>query len=262
MKLFLRVLKTDLQRTVASLRFILSVAGLSAVILLTLSNEFQGLIVGETPITYIRLLIGYWDFNIVYLLFAAIPGATIFCADWENRYVRFSAPRSSKKIYGISKAVSCFISAALTVTLSEWLNILILRFAFPAFNTEANYMDFGAYEMFAAPGLIYIHFAIEIMYKALCAGLLCVFALWVSTKITNVFVTLAAPLLLYYLINTVSMAFKIPSNLSIHSLSRGLVNINGSPAESIVYTVAIFLTATVVLSIAFVRSCRGRIENG
>ena len=83
---------------------------------------------------------------------------------------------------------------------------------------------------------VYLYFAAVIFIKACCAGAFAEFALWLSTKITNVFVTLAAPMLAYYVLNTLMMWLRMPSKFY--------------PAFG-----AVFL-------VLFTRSCRRRLENG
>lgn len=261
MRLFFNNLRCDLYRTLFSLKFVFAVLGLSAVVIFTLLDEFSYMPPGETSITYIRVVTDYLDFRIVYLLFAAIPGATLFCADWENRFIRFSVMRSSKRVYGASKAISCAISAFLVVFLSEWINILLFSLRYPVIDAQ-NDMNLGPYDAWNKPGLILLYFLVQIVFKAFCAAFLSVLALLISTKITNVFVTLAAPLLCYYLISTFTMAIRLPANFSIVSLSRGLVSVNNDPLLSSLYIVLIFLILTAVCTAAFVRSCRRRIENG
>lgn len=260
-KPFIYSLVNDLKRMVCSFKFVVSVLALSAITLFTLFDELRYMVPGETPITYIRMVMTFLDFNIVYLLFSAIPSAIVFYTDWENRYIRFSVIRSSKKIYAISKAVSCFLTAFLVVLISEWLLILLLSFRYPINNATYN-MDFGIYQNLSNEYSVFGYFAIKIIFKSFCAGFLCVFALWLSTIITNIFVTLSAPLLFYYLIATLSSLFGVPSNLSIVNLSKGLVSIDNSPLLSIVFTLSIFGVLTIILIVAFVNSCRRRIENG
>ncbi len=260
MKLFFNTLTSDMRRMIFSFKFVAAVVGLSAVMIITLLDELS-LDISNTTVTYARMLITYLDFDIIYLLFAAIPSATVFCIDWENRYFRFSVMRLTKRKYATSKAIACFASAFLVVAFSEWLNILLFSFFFPVFNVDRP-IAYGIYDVFNTPTLIYVQFAVEILFKSLCAGFCCVFSLWISTYITNIFVTLASPLLLYYIINMFSNALLVPSNFSIHKLSNAQVNINDSPALSILYTIGIFLIAAAVLSILFVHRCRRRIENG
>ena len=69
----------------------------------------------------------------------------------------------------------------------------------------ANQMALGAFDEIGYSEWVYLYFAAVIFIKACCAGAFAEFALWLSTKITNVFVTLAAPMLAYYVLNTLMM---------------------------------------------------------
>ena len=147
MRVFLNVLKNDLARTVCSKAFIFAALGLTAATFLTGMDELPYM-TPENDLIYIYGIFQYLDFQLLYLLFAAIPGAALFCADWENRFIRFSAQRCSKRIYGVSKGIACFVSAVLVVTVSEWLDLMILRlWGFPAVNMEmANQKALGAFD--------------------------------------------------------------------------------------------------------------------
>jgi len=261
MKILLNTVRWDLKRTILSKRFLFAVLGLSLVTIVTMFDEISSFQRGITSIAYIRVIIGYLDFYIIYLLFAAIPGTTLFCADWDNRFIRFSVVRCSKSKYAASKVIACFFSAIGVVFMSEWMTIFTLRRWFPFF--EPSYeIEYGLYSLFAERDKIFGYFMVKILCKAFCAGFLCVFALWLSTKIINVFVTLAAPLLSYYLISIISYAFRIPPVFQIDNLSKGNVNINNDPSLSFLFTILIFTFASIIFGSWFVRSSNRRIENG
>ena len=90
MRVFWNVLKNDLARTVCSKAFIFAALGLTAATFLTGMDELSYM-TPENDLIYIYGIFQYLDFQLLYLLFAAIPGAALFCADWENRFIRFSA---------------------------------------------------------------------------------------------------------------------------------------------------------------------------
>ena len=130
------VLRNDFARTVCSKAFVFAALGLTAATFLTGMEELSCM-QSENDLIYIYGIFQYLDFQLLFLLFAAIPGAALFCADWENRFIRFSAQRCSKRIYGVSKGIACFVSAVLVVVVSEWLDLMILRlWGFPAVNME------------------------------------------------------------------------------------------------------------------------------
>lgn len=259
MKTFFHTLRCDLKRAICSKRFAAASTGLAIVTLFGLWVESKAIRPGETTIVHIRMVLQYWQFDIVYLLFAAIPGATVFCADWENRFIRFSMPRSSKKIYGISKAISCFLSAVSVVGVSEWLIIGILSPFFPVCSLEDQMY---AYSEFTAPEAFFLRFGIEILFKAFCAGCFAIFALWFSTKLTNTLVTLAMPVLVYYFVNTFVNALRLPGFLSVSMLSKGRIYIGDSEVLTGLYIIGFFLLIAAVFAVLFVKSCKRRVENG
>lgn len=106
------VLRNDFARTVCSKAFVFAALGLTAATFLTGMEELSYM-QSENDLIYIYGIFQYLDFQLLFLLFAAIPGAVLFCADWENRFIRFSAQRCSKRIYGVSKGIACFVSAVL-----------------------------------------------------------------------------------------------------------------------------------------------------
>lgn len=233
MRVFLNVLKNDLARTVCSKAFVFAALGLTAATFLTGMEELSYM-QSKNDLIYIYGIFQHLDFQLLFLLFAAIPGAALFCADWENRFIRFSAQRCSKRIYGVSKGIACFVSAVLVVVVSEWLDLMILR-------------------LWGFPAVIFI--------KACCAGAFAEFALWLSTKITNVFVTLAAPMLAYYVLNTLMMWLRMPSKFYPGMLSKGFSMFGGAGTTTLV-TCGIFAAFGAVFLVLFTRSCRRRLENG
>lgn len=261
MKHFFCVLGQDLRRTVLSWTFLAAVLGLAFVNVASLFDEYQ-YFHEDTSVLYLEMLLGYRNFYMVFLLFAALPGTTLFCSDWDNRYIRFSVMRSTKNAYAAGKVIACFASAILAVVLAEWLTVLAFSFQFDLYvprNAESSY---GAYQALVTPAGTPLYLTAMFLCKGFCAGALSVFALWFSTKVTNVFVTLAAPMLAYYLVQVVGFATGIiPSVLSIDNLTKARVDVGG-PALSLLYTLGIFTALALLFGLLFVRSCKRRISNG
>lgn len=156
--------------------------------------------------------------------------------------------------------MACFISSTCVVLASEILILLLFSFHFPAFNETSS--GFGPYTIFASSNKVWLFLLIKILYEALCAGFLCTFALWLSTKIMNAFVVLATPIIAYYLINTSSFALNIPSIFNIGNLSKGYISIDNNPIYSFFFTIFYFGILTMIFVMLFVKNCRKRIENG
>ena len=260
MNIFFNTLRCDFKRTIFSLRFLVAVLGFTLITIITMIEELSYMPLGVTSLVYIYQIINYLDFYIIYLIFAAIPGTLLFCSDWDNRFMRFSVVRCSKRIYAISKVLACFCSAICVVILSQSLTLLLFSFGFPIFNV--NDTGLGIYSSFGSTNQIWMYFAVKILCKAFCAGFLSVFALWFSTKIINAYVALATPLLAYYLIVTLSAYFKIPALFNIGYLAKGYISIGEDPLHSFLFTILIFTVAAIIFGSFFVSDCKRRIENG
>lgn len=209
------------------------------------------------PLLYIYTIIRYLDFHIIYILFAAIPGALLFCFDWEHQFIRFILIRCPKKSYTISKVLTCFISSISSVLLSNVILISIFALQYPFFNNTSDilpdsYWNYGP--------LIYL--LVKILCEAACAGFLSIAALALSTVLTNPFVTLASPIALYYIFSTSSYYFSVPQYLHISKLSQGLIQVYQSPALSLVYILFVFAIASAIVGFLFVKNCTRRIQNG
>lgn len=255
------VVLQDLRRTMISWTFLLAVLGLAFVNIITLFDEYQ-YTTQSTSILYLLMLMEYRDFYIIFLLFAALPGTTLFCSDWDNRYIRFSVMRSTKNQYAVSKVVACFFSAVLTVILANLLTVVLFSFRYPLYLPGDEMNAYGAYQVFINKEWAWLYLMVSFLCKGFCAGFLSVMALWFSTIVTNVFVTLAMPMLAYYLIQVVEYAITVvPFNFIITNLTNARIQL-GNPASSLLYTLGIFLLFTALFGVGFVQNCKRRIKNG
>lgn len=73
MRIFLNVLKNDFARTVCSKAFVFAALGLTGATFLTGMDELSYM-TPENDLIYIYGIFQYLDFQLLYLLFAAIPG--------------------------------------------------------------------------------------------------------------------------------------------------------------------------------------------
>lgn len=257
MRVFINMLTCDLKRAIFSTLFVFSVLGYVGVTLLTLFDEGTDFQPGITNIVYIYTVIRYLDFHIIYILFAAIPGALLFCFDWEHQFVRFVLIRCPKNSYTISMVLTCFISSASSVILSNTILLSLLSIQYPFFYNATNILPDSYWNY----GPIF-YLLVKILCEAACAGFLSIAALALSTVLTNSFVALASPIALYYVISTVSYYFFVPQYLHISSLSQGLVQVYQNPIISLVYILFVFAIASIMVGYLFVKNCTRRIQNG
>lgn len=261
MKVFATTLASELKRALLSPLFVFSVCGYIVFTLLTLFDEGTAFRPGITSLFYVYRVIRYLDFHILYILFAAIPSTLLFCVDWNHQFIRLLVLRSAKRNYTISKIIACFITATCSVILSNVLLLSMLGILFPLINSSSDVLPYGYLTFPGASGAL-IFFLIKILCEAACAGFLSVTAMWLSTIISSPFVALASPLIIYYIINTISFYFELPVYIRIGSLSQGIVEICQSPFLSLAYTLLVFIIATTATGCLFAINCVRRIQNG
>lgn len=89
-----------------------------------------------------------------------------------------------------------------------------------------------------------------------------VFSLWLSTKITNIFVALTSPIILYFLWENIAVIFKFPSFLQISTVAKGHFAISESLPKTFIYPLVLFGALSFVFGALFTLGAKRRIENG
>ena len=69
----------------------------------------------------------------ILLVISALCGATSFCDDWQNRYIRFIVTRVPTNIYCVSRVVICFCTTVLAVFFGICSYIVFLALIFPVY---------------------------------------------------------------------------------------------------------------------------------
>ena len=265
MRRFFALCSVMLKRIMMSRAFLCSCVGLACLYLLSVYQEIKGLDGNIVSILYLYEIASHANFWVLYLLFAAIPGGSLFCIDWEQRYIRSLILRSSKRIYGAASSIACFISSLLTVLLGEWIFVLILRVRFPfilAGDVSTLGMGDTVYRSLLTENQVLIYFMVRILIKAFCAAFFSVFAIWLSTKITNIFVTLTSPIILYYLVENLGVLLQLPSWLQIATIAKGHFMVGDSLQWTLLYPIILFSILGLVITMSYISNVKGRVENG
>ncbi|MDD3278591.1 MAG: hypothetical protein PHG16_06865 [Lachnospiraceae bacterium] len=258
---FVRSLIGDIRYMLCSYRFLAAVVGYTVISFISLLDEMK--LFPGASVYYLYMVYYSYPFWLLFLLFAVFPGGKSFCEDFESRYYRYRILRFGKRNYAVSKAISCFISAFVLVFLSQWLLIGVLTLRGPMYlDVDKSAMPGGIYAVLMNENQIWIYFMIRILILAAGAGFFSIVALWISTKIVNIFVVLASPIIVYYLIDNVSVALGIPFYLSLSRIIRSTIEIKGEIGVSLLYALGIFGGLSVAFMIAFYFGCRKRCEDG
>ena len=258
---FARCLVGDLRYMIASYRFVWACIGYTVISLVSILDEMKAF--PEASVFYLYTVYYYYPFWLLFLLFAVISGGASFCVDWENRYFRYRILRYGKKNYAVSKALSCFLSAATLIFISQWMFILFISMEHNVWNqSDSAIMDARVYYSLMNETGIWFYFLIRILMLAACAGFFAVISLWISTKIVNVFVALASPIIVYYVVDNLTVALDLPFFVSVSKIVRGMIEIHAGPMATLLYAISFFSGLALLFVVAFYFECRKRCENG
>ena len=170
MKRFLRQLRSELKRSVFTLRFLLATLGFALLCCINLPRETW-----PSTVPYCFSCGFGKGFYFSFLVCAAIPGSTGFLSESEDGYLVPLMQRITSSEYCAAKVLACACSGALVVLLGMGLYIAILTW-----------------------------------FTALCGGVFAVLALTASCWLKNSYATLCFPLLFYYLLCEIASALQIP----------------------------------------------------
>lgn len=252
-------LRSDLYRCLSSPLFALSVIMIAASQLLGSLSEMR---------IFSRMDVLYYysaqEFDIAPILLAAMPFSAAFCMDYKNRFVRYSAQRSSIKAYAWSKTAVCALSGGLAVMLGMTLFFAIMRLRFPLidpsssiFESRVTYMPFGPLLGTRFP---WTYFAMLVIMQSLGAMIYSSVAMAVSGWAPNLFVALSSPILFYYLlVNGVPQAIWHFNPLYIyHNMTVDVGGIGKTIAFALIY----MLSSVAILGTLFEIGMRRRLLNG
>ncbi|MBE6829787.1 MAG: hypothetical protein E7519_06220 [Ruminococcaceae bacterium] len=259
-----KALRMDFYRVLTSLNFWGAVLGIAAINVLNslnfLSNKndiVQIFSAGDAPF-----------FSILILIFETLPFGLVFCEDWENRYIRSSVIRTSPVQYSIAKVITCFYSALLAGLLGRLLFVLMLfPFMSPVDPNQNSFIINAVNNPQGAAWLLVNHhyftwILIEALERSLQGSIYATLSLWLSTKITNIFVTLAMPVIAYYIYLNIANLLELPKFLILTAVFE---NDGIFPNNFLFGTLYAFFFAVIFSSlfgILFVKGVKRRLEDG
>ncbi len=262
--IFLRCIKIDLARCIFSRKFIIALLCMAAVNYISIHNLLgEAINTGMVGVLYLDAIRKSGEFSSLYLLCTAIFCVTLFCEDWENKYLRYNILRTGKSAYAVAKVFSTVVSIFLFILISEVLYYFIMLIFVPivgAYDIESMFSH-TMYEAMFSVGDFLPYFIIAITLKALSAGFFCSLALIISVKIPNIFVALSAPLLSYYFLDSVFWMAHIPNTLNPTFVGAGGLEIAEDPFLTLVYGASNYLFLIAVLCLIFLFFIDRRVES-
>ncbi|HCC35529.1 MAG TPA: hypothetical protein DEQ02_07835 [Ruminococcaceae bacterium] len=263
MKRLIGCLRMDMRRAYLCPPFWISAVGVCLILFISIIQELQ--LPGDRDVLYYSWVTEQYDFSMLFPLFAAVPFSISFCTDWNNQFIRPSCIRSNVKIYGLSKALTAGIAGGSAVVLGNILLIIGLCFRFPLMDKSLpTYQNFGDVPPFGAllnGNHIILYFLFKLLVQFFACAFYAMLAFFISTYIINPFVTLAVPILFYYLLLNVQYIIHMPTIVDPFVVFSGRIDMK-SPTLSLLYMIlylGIFCMAICFLS---VKRIQKRLGNG
>ncbi len=260
-----KALRSDLYRMITSWQFVGSVVGIAIVSALNSLNFVSG---DKQDIIQIFTAGDAPFFVIAILILETLPFGTVFCSDWENRYIRSAIMRTSPVKYAVSKVVTCVMGAFLAGLLGRLLFLaLLLPFTNPINPTTNSFVVDAMSHPRGAGWLLanhhyFIWIIIESLERSLQGCIYVTFSLFMSTKITNTFVTLIMPVIGYYVYLNIANLFWFPNFLFMSSIFENDAIFPNNLLYGVLYALFFAILLSALFGYFFVKNVKGRLENG
>lgn len=181
-----------------SVRFWAAVAGYLALLIFATSDFYH---LGA-EVWYLLRCSRAFGFEFFGLVICALPGASLFADEWCSERFVFSYLRTGKKEYAVSTILSSFLSAFLVAFIGTSLYIGIYSLINPLISggtdiSFAQYMATYTNGGLLYNGYVFAFYSLYVINISCYMGLHSAMATMLSAVITNSYITIMMPLLIY-----------------------------------------------------------------
>jgi len=185
---------SDRLRLITGFELYLAIIGTVCSLFFALENSGIQTSVLDTFI-HTRMLSGH----VLTYIFCALPYASIFCEDLEDKYIYYAVNRGKLRNYTISKVVHIYLSSVVTMVLGVLIYCLIVRIWVPwglASDTYYELASEGCYNSLVLHSRYLLYCLAYAFNLGLLAGTLSVAASYISLYIHSRIIVLTVPVLL------------------------------------------------------------------
>lgn len=254
---FLNALKVDFKRSLFNIKFISIII---CEFLLLLWAAWDDLKFGDADVVYYFQISNISAFSSISLILATIPLSVGFCEDWNSKNIWNINMRGTLRTYCYSKCICCMLSGGIAIVIGQLIYILYLVMIFPIvkYNRGGALISPIFYKLI--DNSLYVkYFFYCLLLIFLRNALAALIAFFTSLYITNSFVTMVSPLIIWYIITFVANKSSIPSSLNIPYILSGYYNA-GSPLNSMLYILILSFLLIFILIWQANKHIRKRIE--
>lgn len=195
--------------------------------------------------------VAHWQGFELLTLIAASLGAVSYCIDSKTKYDRYIILRSTRKSYAASKVIACQLTAVIVTGLGELLFVLLLLTflplhnpASPTFESRASIFPYG---VFLQTGHYILYLTAIIIMRIGRSCIFSILSLVIAIQTRSVFVTIAVPVTLYYLIVGMLNQPWLPAWLNLYAILEGTALTQ--PIESLIYSILACLIINLIFMV-------------
>lgn len=264
MKQKIHYFSMDVWRCVSSGKIAVGAVGVCLVLLFASGNQVLSTVFG----VYTGVLYGM-PF-LVTMAFCAFPYADSFCEDFEAKYMNMALVRGNLRRYVLSKAVVIFFSSVVTMILGSCLYVVLLHIRLPwgmdnfDEGVLSTLIEFGGFRYFLRNGNHMIYFILTGLQLGLLAGILSMFASYISLYISNKLLVMSVPLIGYYLLYIyVPVIVGTEPMFDVKTIFDATYGkVCESDLLAFLYAVLVAVIASGVLTLGIYRKIRRKLERG
>lgn len=252
-------IKIDLQRAFCNKLFLIGLVAAQGVFYLNIPWDNLGSL---SVIYFVNLLI-FGSFVQMLLICGAIPYSTSYLSDWQSGYIKAIVIRTDLRSYLRSKVVVTAFSGFVTVALGKLIFVLTMRIFVPVVSEGRHELSSQYALEHLAASHPYAYLAADAALYAMAAAAFAVLALLISSLTRNVFVTLASPMVMYFMMTSLHTILSLPTAIYLPLLLQGYV-----PAYldnlvlSLLYVFAFWIGMSLLLGKLFIVHAERRFRHG
>ena len=253
----IRNIKIDLKRAFCSKLFLVGLLCMIGVCYLNISWDNMN----APSVIYLVSGLAFGGFVQMIFVCGAIPYATSYLSDLENGYIRFLVIRGDLSSYLHSKIIVTALSGFVTVWIGKMLFALSLRLIFPTVDEYTSMSTAGVDLLFGVSPWAYI--VVDAFLYAMAAAGFAVMALFISSLVRNVFVTVMSPLVLFFMITSLQQIFNLPQEIELNGLLMGYITAyKDSWQFTLLHISVVWIIAILLVGKLFVWRAERRFHHG
>lgn len=256
----MRLFINDFKKSFLTFKTLICIISVVAVSLLSFNIDLLYIFTNPAEsnssiVELIDYLFGIGVFKNLILIIISVPFVEVFCDDWNNKNIYSVLTRCNIKRYSRVKILSGAVGAMLVSFIGFILLAFLLAFFMPLATDQAvsNFATEEPYG-FLVKECPFIYLIVRLLIFSLFLSLWVIVGLFFSTIIPNNFVSLAMPLISYYLIG--NLCDYLPGFININHITNCTNILGGNVIITFVYSLLFFI----VLILLFIKLFRVMVQ--